>query len=411
MVCRATHMGVVLVALLATGFPALAQVTWPMYQANASHDGYIPVAFDPTAYAALWEAQLSVDGFGVNPVTAADGKVFASLRVYFIDGIDHFFCLDAGDGSILWSKAYGRVFSVNPPAYAGGKVYIQVGNHGSDTHLYEYDATSGAFLDDGPFSAQWERYYAPTVYAGRVYINGGYFGGMYAFDFSKDPTEQWFLALNQYQEWTPAVDGHYAYAYTGERVSIVDVVTGDELWTIPDPNFDWNGWSMNLAPVLGGDGDLLAVQGGRLISFDLSTHTIRYEIPEAFSGQVSVREGVAYVFNDGALEARTQAKGAFLWSWQPPADWQLVGTMILTDAHAIVHASQVSYPYENATYAVDLDSHQSVWSYPVGGHLAWSEGILYIARDDGYLTALSSTLLFADGFESGETTRWSAVAP
>jgi outer membrane protein assembly factor BamB len=412
---RGTAVVVVLsVAVLGVGAPVAAQATWPMYQANANHDGYIPVEFNPNDYELAWEAQLSPDGLELNPVTAADGKVFASLLAYFNAGIDQFFCLDSADGSILWSKEYGSVFSVNPPAYSADRVYIQVGNHDSDTHLYEYDATSGTLLNDGYFQAQWERYYAPTIYGGVVYINGGAYGGMYAFDFKMVPPERWFLALNQFDQWTPAVDGQYAYAYTGSydpKVSIVDRVTGVELWTIPDPNFNWNGWSMHLAPVLGGGSDLLAIQGGRLLSFDLAGHTIAYEIPGGFSGQVSVRQGVVYVINNGSLEARNQSDGGFLWSWDVPSGWELVGSMIVTDAHVIVHAREISSPTDNATYAVDLNSHQTVWFYPVGGHLAWSEGVLYIARYDGYLTALSLTTLFADGFESGDTTQWSASVP
>jgi outer membrane protein assembly factor BamB len=398
-------------AALALSCPAAAQVTWPMYQANASHDGYIPVSFDPTTFVPLWETRLSIQDLEVNPVAAADGKVFASLRVYFHDGIDQLFALDASDGSVLWSESFGAVFSVNPPAYSEGKVYLQVGNHGSDTHLYEYDATTGNRLNDGPFSAQWERYYAPTLHAGRIYINGGYYGGMYAFDFSEVPAQQWFVQLDQFDQWTPAVDGQYAYAYTGSEMSIVGLDTGIELWTIPDPNFVWGGWSMNLAPVLGGMDDVLATQGGRLISFDLADHTIRYEIPDEFSGQVSVRQGVVYAFNSGNLEAREQLTGSFLWSWEVPVGWELVGSMILTDAHAIVHARQISVPNDEATYAIDLESHQDVWSYPVGGQLAWSQGVLYIARAGGYLTALSLWLPFADGFESGDASAWSLIVP
>ena len=194
-------------------------------------------------------------------------------------------------------------------------------------------------------------------------------------------------------------------------MSIVGLDTGIELWTIPDPNFVWGGWSMNLAPVLGGMDDVLATQGGRLISFDLADHTIRYEIPDEFSGQVSVRQGVVYAFNSGNLEAREQLTGSFLWSWEVPVGWELVGSMILTDAHAIVHARQISVPNDEATYAIDLESHQDVWSYPVGGQLAWSQGVLYIARAGGYLTALSLWLPFADGFESGDASAWSLIVP
>jgi len=42
------------------------------------------------------------------------------------------------------------------------------------------------------------------------------------------------------------------------------------------------------------------------------------------------------------------------------------------------------------TYAVDLSTHQQVWSYPAGGRLALSaQGILFIAQSSGRLSAIS----------------------
>ena len=62
-----------------------------------------------------------------------------------------------------------------------------------------------------PHSAQWERYYAPTIYDGSVYVNGGYYGGMYGFD-AFGGAQQWFNSLPQYDEWTPAVEADLADA-------------------------------------------------------------------------------------------------------------------------------------------------------------------------------------------------------
>ncbi len=384
-----------------------------MYQANAEHDGYIPVTLNPAKFEIRWETELSTIGIPANPVAAADGMVFASLFSDPNDGSDSFFCLDAKDGSIRWSKAYGYVHSVNPPAYTNNRVYIQINNH-YDTHLYEYLASSGDMLVDAPISAQWARYYAPTIHSGRVFINGGYYGGMYSFDFSKDPPQQWFLALNRYDKWTPAVDDRFVYAYTGEyspKVSILDIDTGVEQTIIPDTNFSWDGWSMNLAPVLGGMNDLLAIQAGRLISFDIAEHSIRYEIAGGFSGQVSVRQGVVYAINNQVLEAREQLTGMLLWSWAPPSDWRLNGPLIITDSHVFVNADSLWGTVSQAIHAIDLVSHQSVWSHPIAGHLAWSEGILLVAGDDGLLTAFGPPVLFADDFESNDISAWSASSP
>ena len=404
----------VLLAIGVSLIPAtlFAQVSWPMYQANAAHTGYIPVSFDPNDFTLDWEVTLAPNGQDVNPVAAVGGRVFASLRIYFENNQDDFFALDAEDGSILWSKDFGDVFSVNPPAYDGGQVYLQVGNHGSDTHLYTYNAASGALIHDGPHAAQWERYFAPTIVGGTAYINGGYYGGMYAFNFMEEPDRRWFIPLNQYDEWTPAVDGIYAYAYTGEydpKLSVIRCRDGVEEFSIPDPNFEWHGWSMDMAPVLGGQNDVLVIQDLRLISFDLGTRSIRYEIDDGFghsrynsyAGQPSLAKGVIYAINNSNLEARRQSDGALLWSWVPPFPYRVEGTVIVTDTHVllfIIDEETWETPGEgSAIHAIDLTTHQSVWSHhfqpvgvfehAVGGEIAWSEGRLYFARDDGVLTA------------------------
>jgi hypothetical protein len=348
-------------------------------------------------------------------VTAVNGRVFASLLIYFENGQDDFFALDAVDGSILWSKDFGDVFSVNPPAYSAGKVYLQVGNHSTDTHLYTFDAVSGTLIDDGSHAAQWERYYAPTIVGGTAYINGGYYGGMYAFNFAEVPEQRWFKNLTQYDDWTPAADGIFAYAYTGHQYSVPAKLTvvrsldGVEEFTIDDPNFDWLGWSMNLAPVLGGQNDVLVVQANRLLSFDLGTENIRYEIPDKFgghrwnyyAGQPSVAKGVVYVINDGKLDARAQSDGSHLWTWTPPSPYRAEGTIIVTNDHALlvtIDDEHIVTPEEgSAIHAIDLTTHLSVWSHQfppvgifevaVGGDIAWSEGRLYFAREDGVLTA------------------------
>ena len=45
---------------------------------------------------------------------------------------------------------------------------------------------------------------------------------------------------------------------------------------------------------------------------------------------------------------------------------------------------------EKATYAIDLGTHQAVWSYPYSGTIALSDnGVLYVARSDGALGAIN----------------------
>ena len=101
-----------------------------------------------------------------------------------------------------------RCYSVNPPAYANGKVYIQTGKGTSSPppYLTAYNGKSGTMVFQSTFAAQWENYLAPTPYGGNIYINGGYYGGMYSFNGSSG-SQNWFANVPQYDGWTPAMAG------------------------------------------------------------------------------------------------------------------------------------------------------------------------------------------------------------
>jgi outer membrane protein assembly factor BamB len=367
--------------------PAEKPGSWPMFQADARHSGYLPLSLSPSTFKLAWQKALS--GLPLNPVAAGEGKVFATVLTYF-DDTAHLFALSARDGTTLWSKRFTGtppgIFSVNPPSFAYGNVYVQTGDHSTDTWLHAVDGTTGEPVFQAPHEAQWERYYAPTLYDGKAYVNGGYYGGMYAFD-AYSGTQLWYTPLPQYDQWTPAVDADRVYAYVGEYTPglyVKDRLTGVPAPNfVPDPNFEWNGWSMNLAPVIGAHGDVVAIHDGRLVSFDPASASIRWEVQSAFDGQPSIAKDRIYAIDGGRLVVLDELTHAELWSWTPPSG-VLAGPMIVTDTHLLASTA-------DATYAVDLSSQQSVWSYPVAGHLALADGTLYIASADGSLTAITTS--------------------
>jgi outer membrane protein assembly factor BamB len=354
-----------------------APPAWTTFQGNPSHTGYVPIILEPY-YIERWVRAYST--VPLNPVTAAEGNVFVTTRDDYDE--QYMFVLDAVSGDVGWEMDFGVLNSVNPPAYNDGMVYVQTNNPISGSDLRAYDVTSGDLVFQSPHSAQNVRYYAPTIYDGNVYVNGGDDGGAYGFDGSTG-AELWFMNLNPYDEWTPAVNENHVFAYIGDgnaKLSIINRETGIEEFSIPDPNFVWNSWSMNLAPVLGSGNNVIAIQGGRLISFNLETQTLGWEIQGGFSGQPSLAHLKVYAISSGALSVRNEINGAFLWSWAPSSG-NLTGTLVVTDTH--VFASTGS-----TTYAIDLNTHNEAWSYPLGGKLALSEGVLYIATNSGELAAL-----------------------
>src|SRR5688572_11683896 len=354
-------------------------VEWTTYQGNASHTGYNPVAMDVRVFNELWTRTVSTAA--LNPVTAGQGQVFATTNAYF--GVQDAKSLDARTGAELWTRNFGNIHSVHPPAYASGTVYLQTGGHG-DSFLYALDASSGVVRFRSAYANQWSRYFAPVIVDSSVYVAGGYYGGMYGFR-TADLSQRWTAPLNQYDQFTPAVKNGLVYAYTGSyqpKLTVADAATGATVYEIADPGFVWNGWSMNTAPTLGGRSNVLATNGGRLLSFDLAARSVGYAIASSFRGQPTVANGVVYVVNNAQVEARQESDGSLQWVWIPPAG-QPVGPMIATKNLLLVSTAA-------NTYAVDLASRAQVWAYPAGGHLTLSaQGILFIAQSSGKLTAVS----------------------
>lgn len=98
------------------------------------------------------------------------------------------------------------------------------------------------------------------------------------------------------------------------HLAVVDAVTGTLQYEIPDPQFSWGGWSMDIAPVLGASNNMITTQGGRLLSFDLAGRAIGWSVASGFSGTPALAKAVIYVKRSGQIEARRESDGALLWT-------------------------------------------------------------------------------------------------
>jgi len=363
---------------------------WSMYQANAAHTGYLPVTLDPAKFLPRWIWR-PADSEAARPgaVATAGGDVFTAVGGFF--GPVSLVALKEADGTVHWEHSFGERFALNPPAVVDGKVHLASSGH-QDTFMWTLHADGSGVLAQTPFYSQWEHYFAPTVHAGSVYTNGGYYGGANAFNASTGAGE-WFVPLNQYDEWTPAVDDQYVYAYLGDSgLNVIDRVAGTLAFVIDDPEFDWAGWSVHASPIITQPGKVVTINGlnwygNDLIRFDVATQSIDWSMPGRFMTQPAVAGGVIYVGNDEyrALEARSAATGALLWSWELPAgdDTGFRWNVVATDNVIFVSTAQQVYAVATATHAL-------VWSYPYGGELALSpSGVLYVTRDDGALGAIN----------------------
>jgi outer membrane protein assembly factor BamB len=359
---------------------------WETFQGNAGHTGYVPVTLDASRFSPRWRWKAPADTEALTPPAIANGLIHMAGPYDLNSATPRLFALRESDMGQQWSVEL-IAHDLNPPAVSGGKVFAATSGH-ETTFMWSFDAATGAQLSKAPFSAQWSRYYAPTVEGGTVYTNGGYFGGMYAFNFA-DGARRWFKELPQYDEWTPAVDATYAYAYTGGLFSAVEKSTGNLAFTIDaSASFPGSGGSVHGAPAIGSNGSVVVVSGlnvfddNHLVSFNPATRGKNWSIQGRYGGNPAIAKGVIYVANARPyrLEARSEATGELLWSWAPvrPDEGPRYGPqgnfsdVLVTDNLLFVSTGK-------RVHAIDLTTHQPVWSYWEPGNLALSaNGVLYV---------------------------------
>jgi outer membrane protein assembly factor BamB len=363
---------------------------WAQHQANAAHTGYVPVTLDPEKFNRRWK--WSAHGLVLQPVATSDGAVFIVNSGYFTAAQVR--AISEVDKSPLWEHDFGTVFAANPPSTHDGDVFLATSGH-EDTFMWSFAGSSGGLNFRSGFDAQWEHYYAPTIAGGSVYTNGGYYGGMVSFKIA-DGSRNWFAGLSQYDQWTPAVDASYAYAFMPDGLNAIDVTDGTRAFTIDDPDNAVQAYSVYGAPVIGADGRVIVVNGrgggvNRLVSFDIPTRSIKWSVPGSFRYDLALADGVIYVVNGAQLEARDEATGSRLWGWLPDEpttdpfqlDYATVPPNVIATDNLIFVSSATR------VYAIDIATRQSVWSFPKPGHLALSpNGILYIVENGGEAGAL-----------------------
>ncbi len=394
-ICRRTQrcalLGVLSLACCAGLLEARAD--WPTYQGNAAHTGYVAGHYNFTHAKLIWKAEASANA--LNGIAVGGSTVVVTNQARF--NIDtSVTALNQSTGSLLWNHAFGtNNDTTSPPAYANNTFFVQSdGNtYVGGNYLNAFDASSGAIVFSTSYQAQWETYLNPTPYGTNIYTGGGYYGGMYSYNASTG-NQNWFGTVPQYDGWTPAIDGTYAYAYTGsgDIVPIEGVFTmiklsdGSTAAKVVDPVYSWNGYTMNSAVVLGPNHEAFTINGGRLVSWNTqldSTHTpkIRWSLTSSFSGQPSLSKGHLYVVNNGALNVLAATTGKTVWTWTPPSG-SLAGPLIVTDN--LVFASTGT-----ETYAISIGGRKAIWSYAVSGVMAFSDGSLYVAGSDGNVYAFA----------------------
>jgi hypothetical protein len=359
---------------------------WTTFQGNAAHTGYVPVEIKPEQLLPRWKmgalSQSSNNYYSTYTATlvAADG-------IFYAAGNNQLKARKEYDGSTVWSYDVSTMTypSVNPPAVANGIVYMVAGQQ--PTTMFGFDAASGAVRFRAPMGSQWNSsYLAPVAVDDAVYTSGAY-GGLYGFSSAGDPL--FAGSTGQTSTSIPAVDANATYVFDG-TLQIIDRKTGKVLSTARDGSNAYT-FQMGGAPVLGAPGSLFVARygnavtyggtnGNELLRFNTDKSYVDWRIPGNYPLTPAYASGFVYAPNTNPyrIEVRAEGDGALQWSWTPPqaAETGWVAEPVVTKNLLFVSTNV-------ATYAIDLRTHKTVWSYPAGGKLALTRsGILYIQNAD-----------------------------
>ncbi len=356
---------------------------WETHQGNAAHTGHAPITLDATRFSTRWRWIASDAGVKLSPPVAANGLVYVTTSGFFAP-ISRLLAIAEADASERWSYNFGAVFAANSPAVSAGAVFVATSGH-EHTAMWSFGASDGALRFRTPFGAQWEHYYPPTVVDGAVYANGGAYGGLLRFDASTG-TNAWFTSLQQYDQWTPAIDASYAYTNMGGRVTVLKRADGEIVNEFALDGFNFLAWSSHAVTVLTGNRQLLSRSGSGLAFnspantlslIDTALGTTPWSVTGPFATDPVVAKGLVYIANASPLqlEARSLATGQVQWTWplSDPADSAFLGNLLVTDSHVFVSTNR-------RTYAIDLTRHTAAWTYAKPAHKAISaNGVLYLS--------------------------------
>lgn len=357
--------------------------SWSTFASDVAHRGVNDVETGTPPLSLAWSFQTQPDlsaGYSAGavwPVVVDGGRVFVSYGSYNATHTP-LFALNASDGTVLWQYDFGNVSRMGMPSVFGGRVLVGTGKpvtSGGMAYEWALNATTGSVDWSSSMSSQWETYWAPIDVNGVVYTDGGTYGGLYGFK-ETDGSQLFFIALDQYDEWSPGYAAGSIYTFMAGHLRAHDPSAGTVLWT-KQVTWNWSGYSMRTAPVLSGN-DAYIIAPPTLYAVNLTTQATDWSASGTYAGTAMVSGGVVYGLSALHLVARDANTGALVGTFA--GDGQLKYPPIAAGGYVYV-ASDAN------VYAIDPKTFQSVWTAQDGGWLVIAEGRLFIARTDGKVNA------------------------
>lgn len=352
------------------------------YAGSPSHNALTSATLDPSKITRRWSHERPVSdrlpalGGGRMFVVTGSDAGFGSMKLA---------AYSERDGSTVWGRELAEE-AISAPAFADDRLYLITRTLQANARrmtLRSFDAETGApiaSLELGPAS---DFPASPVVKDGKVYLcklNEWFEYALVRVD-GRTLAEEWARPFDWNDDnkalCTPAVDSRYAYVPRQNALQVIDVGSGQLAFSIPAPA-GIPSISSKQPPVLGLNGRVYVNAGKGLIAFDTDKRSVAWHL-ETRPGQYPVARGEAlYLANESGFVAIAADTGKLLWTW-----YSTLGMASDLSANLLIFGNHALFSNAGVTQAVDLSTHQAVWSDQGGGSLALSpNGALYAQRRD-----------------------------
>ncbi|OYW26715.1 MAG: hypothetical protein B7Z47_07345, partial [Chthoniobacter sp. 12-60-6] len=222
----------------------------------------------------------------------------------------------------------------------------------SDKQLWALNAADGTVLWNSPFSTQYYRYYSPAVSELGVYVGGGFYGGIYGFNYQTG-AQKFFLSQDMTEQWTPAIIDGKIYSFVGNTFRNHHPDTGVVEWSV---NLNGATVSTMSRTICGDAGRAFVVNtltsGAELVGLDLQAQSVLWRTAGTFKGTPATANGVVYACSGGVVKSFNSSTGAWVADFKAGTESSLNGSPLVSNDLLIIGSSTKTYIFNLTTSAL-----------------------------------------------------------
>ncbi|NPV62322.1 MAG: PQQ-like beta-propeller repeat protein [Methanotrichaceae archaeon] len=339
---------------------------WPEFHLDASHGG-ASISSAPHANQTAWISE-DLGAQEGSSVSVADGRVFVNC-------VDRLVCLDQSSGKVLWNASFEATPGICQvwgfsPAYSEGRVFV------SGCRTVCLNATDGSVLwSFAPPTGRGAVNGGPAAAEGRVLVSD--WDGHHYYCLNEETGDElWNFTVEGDAQSTPAVEGDKVVFSSwewgmGGKIYCVRLADGSEIWNISTRNSPCGsaalceGRAFVTTYNFEGDGDVMAVslQDGSLL---WQQPIARTDCTPAVAGGLVYVCGGTDGFSDKATYCFNATDGETVWNTSTEEG---IGEWRCSPAYAdgLLFVGKTENMNFTALYALNASSGDLVWSYPAGG--------------------------------------------